>query len=334
MKLVFLSILLLTSICRAQNSIEECPKGNFTKDFGDIRGSGGAEWCWANTAADLIGYAQGVKPPSRISALDVAISNLTISPLGIEKTINSLNTVGMNSSRIPWYQGQIASSQDLLKTFPLHKVIGLPSTALLSYQSRKGYCLEHQLKIDSSSSNSYIAQYIQSVSVKVRPRFLEDCKNTSLNPIKDLQSFNFELNKRILAQIEDEIDEQCRPRTSMKPMLPSTVDLSADPMKRTATDFIKLGLNNGLPIAIGFDSNLLLGGSYSKTANHVGIITEARFNSKTNRCEYRLRDSNGSDCNIYRKEIRNACDNGYIWLSPDEINNSTAMIMAVDKPQE
>lgn len=206
MRFIFLIILFLGSLSLAETSSAECPVGNFTKDFGDVRGGGGAEWCWANAAADLIGYAQGVKPPSRISSMDVAVSNLTISASMIEKTINSLSLVGMSSSRIPWYQNQIASSQDLLKIQPIHKVTGLSSVALLSYQSRKGYCLEDQLKIDYSSSNSYVAKYIGSVTEKVRPQFLEDCKNINPNPIKDLQNFNVKLNQKILAQIEDDID--------------------------------------------------------------------------------------------------------------------------------
>jgi len=110
------------------------------------------------------------------------------------------------------------------------------------------------------------------VTNKVRPQFLEDCKNGSSNPIKDLQNFNFELNQEILAQIEEDMEKQCDPRAEMKPMLPSTVDLSADPKKRSATDFIKLGLNNGLPIAIGFDSNLLIGDSYKRLQIMLGLL--------------------------------------------------------------
>lgn len=330
MKFIFLPVLFFSSLCSAAN---DCPTGNFTKDFGVVRGSGGAEWCWANVTADLIGYTQGVKPPSRISAVDVAVSNLTISPEMIEETIKKLSSAGMESNRIPWYQGQTTAQQDSLKSLPINKITAVPSTALLSYQSRKGYCLESQLKIDYSSSSSYIAKYVQSVREKVKPQLEEDCKNGKSDAIKDVQIFNFELNQRILAQIESDMDKECNPRTEMKPMLPAGIDLNSDPKKRSATDFIKLGLNNGLPMAIGFDSALLSGKPYSKMQNHVGIITESRFNSNINQCEYLLRDSNGPDCSIYSKKIQRTCKDGHIWLSADEVNNSTQMIYAVDKNQ-
>lgn len=313
---------------------EDCPKGNFTSNFGSVRGSGGAEWCWANTAADLIGYAQGIKPPDRISAIDVATSNLTISPEETESTVKSLGPAGMNSNRIGWYQNQIGATQDLMKSYSVNKATGLPSTALLSYQSRKGFCLEKNLKVDYSSTNSYIADYIKSIAARVGGKNIEKCSDRSPNAVNNVQNFNLELNRKILSEIEFDLEAQCNPRTPMKPMLPSTVDLSADPLKRSATDFIKLGLNNGLPIAIAFDSNLLTKDSYSKEYDHTGIITESRFSKDSGRCEYRLRDSNGSDCSIYREALRKKCDKGYIWLTGDEINDSTGIIMAVDKPSE
>jgi hypothetical protein len=324
----------LPLICFGQTSGEVCSTGNFTKDFGAVRNSGGAEWCWANTAADLIGYAQGIKPPERISTIDVAVSNLTISSDVIEQTIKRLKTVDMKESRIPWYKNQIASSQDLMKSFPLREIVGVSSTALLSYQSRKGFCLERNLESTQASSNSYIADYIETVRDRIGPEEIQNCANASPSAIKNIQKFNLALNSKILTQIEKDLEKQCEPRSPMRPMLPSTVVLNADPLKRSATDFLKLGLNNGLPLAIVFDHHVLTGGSYSKAATHVGIVTESRLDPASGLCEYRLRDSNGADCHIYREALRNKCDKGHIWLTSQEINDSTEMLMAVDKPKD
>jgi len=318
--ILFSAVLIITIECSAA---ETCPTENLTSSFASVRGHGGAEWCWANAISDLIGFSQGVKPPDRISAVDVGVSYFNSTPESLAKAI------GMPSKFLPQeYRAYLSKVQDNMKDKYISEIPGSPILAAYAYQSHSGYCLEKNVKLEYADQKSYIFNYINSLNMQIDRAKIFDCINET-DSLKKLQIFRSEINKQILAQMNTDLEVQCEPRTSMRPMKPFRVDLGTDSLKRNATDLIKTKLNARTPVGIAFDSDVLFKDTHGSRANHIAIVTEARL--VNGQCQYRIRDAQGTDCNIYRDGIKTRCENGNIWLTTNEINTSTEYLMGIEK---
>jgi hypothetical protein len=316
--------------CFGDISKTDCQNVDYSKKFGEVRTSGGAEWCWANVAADMIGYAQGVNPPDRISTIDVALAHLSTKPTRIREILSGLNTAELEPLA-PWFSNTARSAQDAMKNQSLYKITSSPAAAILSYQNRAGLCLERDFSVVSPRSKTYIKDYIELVSSRIRTASIASTKQNCNQDAgaQTLQNFSNELNQIVLSQMEQDLQNQCKRQSQIKPMLPGIIDLKENPSRGKATDYLKMGLKNGMPVAIGLNANVLTGGPLSTNQDHAVIVTASRWNEDNQRCEFKARDSNGTDCNIYKSSLIQQCEGGYVWLSEQEINNSTQMIMVI-----
>lgn len=324
MKIILFFFILGTAIASlAVDKTEDCPTENLTSSFGAARGHGGAEWCWANAVSDLIGYYQGVKPPDRISAVDVGISYFNSNQDSLAKGI------GIPTQYLPQeYKDFLLKIQEKMKDKYIDEIQGSPVLATYAYQGRPGYCLEKNISLDYSDQKSYITEYINSLNVQINRGHVFNCI-TETDPTKKLQNFRLEMNKQLLSQMDRDLETQCKPRTPMKPMNSFRVDLNTDSLKRKATDIIKTKLKARVPVGIAFDSDLLFKNDYGNRANHIVIVTESQL--VNGQCQYRVRDAQGTDCSIYRNSIQARCENGNIWLTSDEINKSTEYLMGIEQ---
>ena len=89
MKIIFCLLSIITIQSWALDS--NCPTKNYSDSFGEIRTGGGAQWCWAHVAADLIGFNQGVKPPDKISTIDVGLAFFGAGHESIESVLKVIN---------------------------------------------------------------------------------------------------------------------------------------------------------------------------------------------------------------------------------------------------
>ena len=83
-------------------------------------------------------------------------------------------------------------------------------------------------------------------------------------------------------------------------------------------------LEKGEPIYLAYHSSVLMNGINipnsvyynSGESSHASVITGRRFNPETNKCEYLIKNSYGTGCSLYARNLE--CENGQIWL-PEEL---------------
>lgn len=87
---------------------------------------------------------------------------------------------------------------------------------------------------------------------------------------------------------------------------------------------IDMYLNEGTPIAIGYDAKRVLASAASdantKTAPHAGLIVGREFRDGT--CQYLVRNSGGPSCNQFAPPFngRRRCERGQYWITEEELN--------------
>ncbi len=91
---------------------------------------------------------------------------------------------------------------------------------------------------------------------------------------------------------------------------------------------------NPQPVKIGYCSNILkLGRAYSaplipgvgtNCSFHASLIIGRRKNSRTGKCEFKLRNSWGTSCRFYSSDW--TCQGGNIWIDADKLAQSTGDI--------
>ncbi len=328
---LFISVLVYFPWTSANLSQSECPKSDLSSCFGINRENGNADWCWANTAADLIGCFQKVGPLNRISTLDVAAAQLSIDSNTLQSTIASIGNHDLSAST-HFYHEQIKEDRKQLQFRPLRSNFNSVLASIVGYQKRSGYCLEKDFAIDIKPTNpSYISEYLNAMVGKpstflTQLKIKNDCD--PLASIDDLNSFTYFLNSELRDKIEEDLMQNCKPRKKMKPMLPIYYSFSGT--QQDISQVLIENLRKGVPSAIGYDLNLLREKKYSNIATHAGTVIASRWSH--GHCEFRVRDGNGADCTIYPKRLRQKCSLGNIWLSENELNSSVENITWIASP--
>lgn len=91
-------------------------------------------------------------------------------------------------------------------------------------------------------------------------------------------------------------------------------------------------LNKGNILGMHYSSEFLYDFKESSTfANHASSIVGRRFNTKTQSCEYLLRNSWGKDCGSYDKNYE--CKDGHVWIAEDffKYKNAIGEVIYVEK---
>ena len=95
-----------------------------------------------------------------------------------------------------------------------------------------------------------------------------------------------------------------------------------------AFQLVDAALENGRPVAIGFDGNEIFPSFKSFSAqddgDHSSVIAARKWDGK--RCLYNLRVHYGKDCS-YREDLRKNCDpDGSVWVSQDALASIYAVL--------
>lgn len=331
-KILFIAFMLvLRTLVYASTNHPDCPETDFSKYFGTNRGSGGANMCWANTTADIIGYLQGVKPPDRISAIDVAsslfsvtstqIAELAQNKLGSDQFLKN-NLVGLNKA--------VLNFQNQFYKDGFNFARANPAPAIYTYQIRKGYCLESQLTISSTEKDHYIREYVNSIKIKLGGNpSPNDCK--SKDETEKLQNFQYAMNTEILKTIENDLDHDCQPRKHMRPMTIKGLNIREDSRYRNADQIIADLLNTNGPIIANIASGVIFGTPYMPDADHSVLVVGSHWNDqvKPAHCEFKVR-TGYSDCEKFDTNLRHRCKEGVLLLNQDEINGSTESVVTAE----
>lgn len=288
-----------------------CPHVDLSQKLGPPRNQGNTSWCYAYVAADLIGSAQGLTAPLRVSALDVAINYLTAAPDQLT-TVFSRKASSQESKQLDQLAARLLRQDH--ESFEGKSIInrsyGLTWIAILAYQLRNGLCLEKQLP-SQAESESEAPAYIENT--------LKEMVQVSRGPSAN-QTQSGNENDLSLKAIDSEIQKRCNQRIKMRAMIPMAQATTGEEV----LPLILSQLKKSRPVGIGFSDSFLREGRSSKTpkGDHGGLIIGSRWSFNSSSCEFKLRNSSGKSCDRYHPDFRSGCENGDVWVRETDLSNS------------
>ena len=107
-------------------------------------------------------------------------------------------------------------------------------------------------------------------------------------------------------------------------------------LPRLADEVEQVLLSDGLvrftPVVLSFHANFLLKAPTAGSDKHVAVVVASRWNAKMNSCEFKIRNTWGKGCQVYRPPYDDSdhCDKGSVWVSSAEVDRTTYSSMFVD----
>lgn len=357
--LTALLVVLAGETSAASLTKKDCDGPDFSDRFGPVRDQGDFGNCYAAVSADLIGFAQGLRPPERISAIDVGAVSLSTSPQQILSQMRQQEnwSEAMRVRRLGEDQSALLSGKKNLE-LPERMEGGLVGSTVESYNFSGGLCTEDRLRSQGPivhlykdsfarsrvwglAAGSEAAKNIDELALPAFPRspVLQRSAERALFlvqncpvPKNPAEAFRQDLNAHMVRTLRQQADKACAPRKPLKTMKAS--DFVTERGKNSfAPSFIAESLRNGYPVGIGYDADFLHSGRKSprKEAGHASLIVAQRWNPKTQACEFKLRNSWGPGCQGYHPDFSGPrCDAGSFWLTEKDLRERVEIMMTVD----
>lgn len=360
----FLSCLLIFTVLN-QASAEPVPRDrcqatDYSPRLGPVREQLGTEWCWAMTAADLIGFQQGITPGRQVAVVDVALAGLNMTPQRMkdsaaatgdfptyimardeadEKVVSDLRKRGL----------QIAGRQ------------GWSMTGALAYNGRERVCYESELasqppmafkpdarkrpflpkvenehgfsKRRSARQGGFIEELLKSMgdrsadlsTLSALERIRQTCVRDGVPEYQAFSTFLEEFNQVVLAEVEKEAMSKCQKGPPVKPMSGEVADFARGENSQASATAAKW-LLDGSPFGIAMPTAFLEKGWDAKKSVkgwHETVLAGMRWNEETSSCDFKIRNSYGTDCSTYREELQARCEGGNLWVTEKELNQIT-----------
>lgn len=361
-RLIALPVLLFAMAWEASSAPltkKDCDGPDYSERFGPVRDQGDFGNCYAAVAADLIGFAQGLRPPERVSAIDVGAVSLSTSPQQIRSQMQQQEnwSEAMRIRRLG-EDHEIMLSRKKNLELPERMEGGLVGTTVESYNFSGGVCTEDRLRSQGPIVRQYKDSFARSqvwglatgedllkadgsillpgfqrspVLARATDRAIYQARNCPV-PKNPAEAFRQDLNAHMVQSLRERADKACAPRKPLKTM--SADDFVTERGENSfAPAFISESLRNGYPVGVGYDSDLFHSGRKSpqKEAGHASLIVAQRWNPKTKTCEFKLRNSWGPSCKGYHPDFSGArCDAGSFWLTEKDLRDRVDVMTTVD----
>jgi|GEM_PF-5893261 len=340
---------------------EQCESIDFGPRLGPVREQLGTEWCWAMTAADLIGFQQGITPARQVAVVDVALAGLNMTPQRIK---DSGAATGSFSTYI--MARDEADDQEVLavrkRGLQLAGRQGWSMIGVLAYNGRERVCLESELPSQlplafkpearrqssffpvlsdppfsgrrrSARQGGYLGEVLKGLgdrsadlsTLSTLERIRQTCVREGLPELLAFSTFLEEFNQVVLAQVENEAIGKCRVGPPVKTMAGEVADFKRGESSQASVTAAKW-LRDGSPFGISLPTAFLEKGWDDKKPVkgwHEVVLSGMRWNEGTGRCDFKIRNSYGTDCSQYRDGLKERCEGGNLWLSENELNQIT-----------
>ena len=356
---VILLFSLVASMARAATSEADCTDRDQSEKLGSLRHQGAKGWCYGFVAADLIGYKMKLKPPEQVSAFDVSMQYYyNRNPYRQRGELSAKDNQYVRELIIDEQAARFWRKRDgrqLVKPASLEEG-GMIDGAIATYNLVPGACLERQLPSQSvKSESSYLFQNLNKLNeigvgdllplteetvakdlaltgtLGLLPR---KCQPKSQMHPAMVNMINELANQKVL----EKVNRACRGRLGQPSYVPHSlfigkgVDVLLQQLNQQLSQNNIVGYSynscfmNSQTEKIGWAASAQIP-VYVKTpggCHHASSLVGRRWNRKLNACEYKLRDSYGTDCKGYSKEYRERCrkEHGYLWLSEEEVANN------------
>ena len=314
----------IPSVCLA----EACESVDFSDQMGPVRNQGSQGWCYAFTAADLIGYKLGITPEKMISAFDVAASYYMADSDSLKNQLSPDQAAKMKLNLQLYDKDQEKSfGSSLAKRWGGHSVI-----AIVAYNLRPGACLESQLLSQTSEiyaeAKTYLNSVIEFQESETTKNIFSKCGSfSSLESVSPTQLANLskELSQQIVNKSAKIFTDLCSSRIAKPVLKPETMGINGSPDLKKAWDQLDKNLDEKVPTGISYSSCFLekpqipFFSSFTKCP-HASSIVGRRKNS-SGQCEYKIRNSWGRSCSKYTSQKQKKCEHGNIWVTKDELSD-------------
>ncbi len=346
----------------------DCEDRDFSARLGPVRNQTVSSWCWAFSAADLIGFYQNID--KQVSAVDIALSALTISSEGLG---NAIAAVG--SWEYYWNQVEDKDMPTLVNgaTERMHRdFAGLrlqdrsSGTDEISAYNRRGRaCLESEVssqpprafREDKSTSPSpetisgnemaFLDRKLEalgdhSVTAYFQPDRLLELLMTCPREeglLEPQLGFFESFNQKVLANVDIAVQARCKVGPPVKPMQVQSESFDSTRKRRNkgeppnAAETMARWLRAGTPMQIGYSADFLNDENWlPNTAhfpNHASVIVGMHWNKDTKSCDFKLRNSWGAECAGYALRFRGRCEGGNLWITESEANAITSRLTRI-----
>lgn len=264
--------------------------------LGAVRNQGSLGWCFAYTTADLLSHRLGQK----ISATELGINFYQQMPEMPKSDLLSLASGGSDMGAMSYARNDYCSEREL----PASN-FNIPKECLRSNQDFDTYgiikFIEKLHDKKPANLSSCETQIISALFINVEKSFLE---STMLD--KHLSSFEkiIQLKEKNCSGKKTRSEKKLAMRSGMRSGSESLIDIDEQ-------------LNKANPISLNYNAYFLIKNSSPKDiANHYSSIVGRRLSSN-NTCQYLIRNSWGTNCNLYPEPYNRQCEEGNIWVDED-----------------
>lgn len=333
-QILFLGLLLLGLVARAEEP-DTCSPVDFSEKMGPVRNQGSKGWCYAFTAADLIGYKLGLTPSRMVSAFDVGVGYY----IG-ERT--SSNTERSND----YIESQKDREEEKFGEPLADRHGGFADEAIEAYNLRGGVCLESQLPSQKSQvfldANTYLDSVMAQKETELGRRPLasrggpygagkictdESDFGLSKHFLQRLSEINQPLQEEAAKKTAEYFSKQCGERLPMAPLKPQMMHFIGLKRRTKALEVLDNNLLNSVPTGISYSSCFLTEEEppsfllrKGKSCPHASSVVGRKKDPVTGKCEYKIRNSWGTSCEGYVKRLKPKCEGGHIWVTRDELS--------------
>ena len=320
-----LLILLLMNTAWARNfkvSEKECAPTDIRdhhphlkEHFSNPQDQDSVGWCYGYTAADLLSVDTG-EPVSAIHVSSIYNKNITKNP--VMKLGYNIGRLFMKDAYKEVFEGGYISSalKDAMKSKEVCSDKNLPYYTLYSHEAnaliRSIEAVKKSYK-EASITEANACEMIENrlgfsmLGVyadkdKVIASLLNDNLNTALeNLVRE------NCKGRMITLKEKSVRELSKPRESTE----RNIGLSYEARVKDYLKEVNHILTSGKPLGISYNVKHIA----KKSGLHASTVIARRWNN--GRCEYKIRNSWGSSCAAYKKEIQCESSEGTFWVNDE-----------------
>lgn len=326
-RILALIALFIACDSRAATASKSCREVDLRSQFGSVRDQGAVGWCYAFAYADLLGQTLKMKPPDKVSAMDVAV------------TYAAANDAFTNIPLDKRHGGSlVASSESYLVRGRLCSESQIPSEPM-----KKGKERPFPFSAEEDESQYWVRQKVKNTWAELKmdppPDSLELVPRKSpldipcnvgafdllsVRRASELRALSGRLNDWVIDQIKDKHDRTCAPDPRLEKIRSRLIDIRTAGTNGLRKEAASL-LSKNQPFIIGFNST-----KFKKNhdgGNHAAVVVGRRWNKESKTCELLVRNSWGTGCGHYRSDIK--CENGHFWASEKELLSQTDSILSL-----
>lgn len=294
-----------------------CSTIDLRKFVGPVRNQGNMGWCYANAAADLLGFHFRSELRNQpVSAISVALEFNSK-----QRDKHVLDEGGNSDVAIRTYLGSFGAKDSLCLQKAEDLILGRGLDVTLQEKLQAMQKLKRSYDAARSDPRLWkqFGQYWHELKTKDSVLFVlpEDTLRNILF-YSTAETFPLKLKAEFCRGRSISVDSSrvAVRQLSLSPWLPF---LTADELVSTLDQ--QIAKENIVSISYRASFITTANGALDEKTGHASVVVGRKWNDEKNRCEYLVRNSWGSGCAGYEnKNVR--CEDGHFWISAGDLEKT------------